>query len=190
MKKLIVFLSIVVLFTNCKNNSHRYTQNSKEIETVKTTINYYDYHQWDSLAFSYADTAKIYYNSRKHILAPSDLKTYFTRNSESFSTRAFEDESREYEMIEDNNGKRWVNFWGLWKGHLKANNKEIIIPVHITYQFEKGKIVTEFGYWNTGELEEELKIIASQKKVVEDTKEDVNKVIEEIEKIEDIEETD
>ena len=51
-----------------------------------------------------------------------DLKSYFTRNSESFSTRAFEDETREYEMIEDNNGKIWVNFWGLWKGNLKRNS--------------------------------------------------------------------
>ena len=67
MKKLILFLSMVVLLANC-DKKHRYTQDSKEIEVVKATINYYDFHQWDSLKFSYADTAKIYYNSRKTIM--------------------------------------------------------------------------------------------------------------------------
>lgn len=189
MKKLILFLSMVVLFANC-NNTHRYTQESKEIDVVKATINYYDFNQWDSLKYSYADTAKIYYNSRKDIMSPKDLETYFTRNSESFSTRAFEDESREYEMIEDNNGKIWVNFWGLWKGNLKANNKQIVIPVHITYEFKNNKIVTEYGYWNTSELYEELKNIEALKTQTpeKDAKENINEVIKEIEDIEEIEE--
>jgi len=189
MKKIIVVLSVVIFIMSCKNNSHRYTQDSKEIDIVKATINYYDFNQWDSLAYSYADTAKIYYNSRKTILAPSDLKTYFTRNSESFSTRAFEDETREYEMIEDNDGKIWVNFWGIWEGNLKANNKKIVIPVHITYQFDNGKIINEYGYWNNDELNQELRAIANEKSSIKDTKEDIkiDDVIEEIEDIEEIE---
>ena len=57
-----------------------------------------------------------------------------------------------------------VNFWGLWKGNLAANNKEIVIPVHITSQFNKdGKIVEEYGYWNRGELVLELQSIINEK---------------------------
>ena len=189
MKKLLLFISVVVFISSCTNNKHRYTQDSKEIDIVKATINYYDLQRWDSLPFSYADTAKIYYNSRKNILSPIDLKSYFTRNSESFSTRAFEDESREYEMIEDNNGKVWVNFWGIWEGNLKANNKKIRIPVHITYQFIDGKIVNEFGYWSTDELNQELRIIAAQKPLEKKVKEDI-KIDELIENIEEVEEID
>ncbi len=159
MKKLLILGLAIIVLASCRNNNKRYTQNSPEIETVKTVINHYDYQNWDSLVTHYADTAKIYYNSRKNILSPKGLQKYHSENDESFSTRAFEDENREYEMIEDNNGKSWVNFWGLWKGNLELNNKEIVIPVHITYQFIDGKIVNEYGYWNTSELVLELQNI-------------------------------
>jgi len=177
MKKLNVLTLVILLLVACKNDVTRYTQDSEEIEIVKATINDYDYHKWDSQRERYADTAKIYYNSRKKVLIPKDLQTYHLKNDSSFSTRAFEDEYREYEMIEDNNGKVWVNFWGLWKGHLAANNKEIVIPVHITYQFDKGKIVKEYGYWNTGELILELQKIEQKSDLKEDSLEiDINEL--------------
>lgn len=168
MRKLILLASISLFLFNCNNTTQRYTQNSPEIETVKQTIAFYDIHNWDSLAMNYADTAKVYYNTRKNVLSTKDLKAFFTRNDRYMSTRAFEDDSREYEMIEDNNGKKWVNFWGLWKGNLKENNKGIVIPVHITYQFNKGKIVEEFGYWNTAELMNDIQEIENKKLSLED----------------------
>lgn len=182
-KKLILLLSLGFIMLSCQEQTIRYTQDSEEIETVKQTIAYYDLHKWDSLEMNYADTAKIYYNTRKDIINPKGLKTFFIRNDSYMSTRAFEDESREYEMIEDNNGKKWVNFWGLWKGNLKENNKGIVIPVHITYQFSKGKIVEEFGYWNTSELVNEIQAIQNEKINIEDID-----VIEEIPEIEEVDE--
>lgn len=163
MKKLIILLLSTLILIACQTTSNRYTQDSPEIETIKANINDYDYHKWESLVTHYSDTAKIYYNSRDKVLTPKDLKSYFTRNDKSFSTRAFEDENREYEMIIDDNGKTWVNFWGLWEGNLEANNKNILIPVHITYQFVKGKIVKEYGYWNTSELILELQKIEAER---------------------------
>ena len=165
MRQLMTLVLIGFLVLACQNNKIRYTQDSEEIEIVKATINDYDYQKWEDLVGRYADTAKIFYNSRKTILIPEKLPEYHQNNDLSFSTRAFEDEYREYEMIEDNDGKRWVNFWGLWKGNLAANNKEIVIPVHITYQFMDGKIVREYGYWNTSELVLELQNI--QKEYIE-----------------------
>jgi len=138
----------------------RYTQSSPEIETIKAVLNHYDYLNWDSLVVHYADTAKIYHNSRTNILTPETLAEYYKSNDANFSTRAFEDENREYEMIVDDNGNTWVNFWGLWKGNLAANNKEIVIPVHTTTQFIDGKIVQEYGYWDSSELALELEYIA------------------------------
>lgn len=185
MKKLILLVSVSLFFFNCQDTTQRYTQDSPEIETVKQTIGYYDLHKWDSLVMNYADTAKIYYNTRKNVINPKGLKTFFTRNDSYMSTRAFEDESREYEMIEDNNGKKWVNFWGLWKGNLKDNNNGIVIPVHITYQFSKGKIVEEFGYWNTSEISNEIQAIQNKKISLDDIE-----TVEDIEIVEDIEDID
>ncbi|AUC80690.1 hypothetical protein [Lacinutrix sp. Bg11-31] len=168
MKKLILLVSVSLLLFNCKNTTQRYTQDSPEIEIVKQTIAFYDVHNWDSLAMNYADTAKVYYNTRKNVLSAKDLEAFFTKNDSYMSTRAYEDDSREYEMIEDNNGKKWVNFWGLWKGNLKDNNKGIVIPVHITYQFNKGKIVEEFGYWNNAELMNDIQEIENKKMSLEE----------------------
>ena len=182
-KNFILLLCLGFIMFSCQEQTNRYTQNSKEIETVKQTISHYDLNKWDSLVLNYADTAKIYYNTRKDVLNPKELKTFFTRNDSYISTRAFEDESREYEMIEDNNGKIWVNFWGLWKGNLKDNNKGIVIPVHITYQFYKGKIVEEFGYWNSAELANEIQAIKNKKIELDEID-----AIEEIQEIPDIDE--
>ncbi|OUR92239.1 hypothetical protein A9Q87_07095 [Flavobacteriales bacterium 34_180_T64] len=176
MKQLILLVLTATLLFACQNNKIRYTQDSEEIEIVKATINDYDYQEWNKLVERYNDTAQIFYNSRKNILLPPDLPEYHQNNDLSFSTRAFEDEYREYEMIEDNNGKRWVNFWGLWKGNLAANNKEIVIPVHITYQFEDGKIVREYGYWNTSELTLELQKIRDDFIELEEATQDVAEI--------------
>ena len=176
MKNLILIVLIFIFLTACQKNKIRYTQESSEIELVKATINDYDFQNWESLVSRYEDSAQVFYNSRKNILLPSDLPEYHQNNDLSFSTRAFEDEYREYEMIEDNNGNIWVNFWGLWKGNLAANNKEIVIPVHITYQFENDKIVKEYGYWNTSELTLELQKIQNDFIELEEATQEIDEI--------------
>jgi hypothetical protein len=188
MKNLLLISCLLILLSSCEKKP-RYTQDSEEIEIVKKAINDYDYQEWDKLISHYADTAHIYYNTRINVISPNALPEFHKKNDANFSTRAFEDENREYEMVEDNNGKTWVNFWGLWKGNLVANNKQIVIPVHITYQFIDNKIVTEYGYWNSAELQLELQKIEAEKEasiLVEDTDE-IDEAIE-IEEIEEIEE--
>ncbi|HLV38948.1 nuclear transport factor 2 family protein [Xanthomarina sp.] len=182
MKNLTLIGCLFLIFTSC-GNEHRYTQNSEEIEIVKAVISDYNYQEWENLMSHYHDTAHIYYNSRTTILSPTDLEGFHKNHDAGFSTRAFEDESREYEMIEDNNGKSWVNFWGLLKGNLEGNNKQVIIPVHITFQFIDKKIVTEFGYWDTSEVLSEIKKINSEEIVSDIVKkpmkiEDVPEVVE------------
>jgi hypothetical protein len=55
-------------------------------------------------------------------------------------------------MVVTDKGKTYVNFWGLWKGTLAANNKTYTIPTHLTAQFVDGKIVKEFGYWDLSKI--------------------------------------
>ena len=76
MKSVILLGLLSLLFVSCQNDS-RYTQNSPEIEVVKQTLQDYDYQNWDEIASHYADTAKIYHNSRVNILTPEDLPEYF-----------------------------------------------------------------------------------------------------------------
>ena len=64
--KKLLFLSLtILLFTACSNN--RYTQNSKEIDIIKAVLNDYDYQNWDTLVMRYADSAKIFHNTRTTI---------------------------------------------------------------------------------------------------------------------------
>jgi hypothetical protein len=63
------------------------------------------------------------------------------------------------EQTLDDDGETWVNFWGLWKGTLKANGKEISIPVHLTAQFVDGKIVQEYGFWDMSVFMAEMQAI-------------------------------
>jgi len=164
MKTILGIGMLILTLVSC-NNSNRYSQKSPEIDIVKAAINNYDFQKWDSLVMKYHDTAKIYYNTRDSYFTAKSLPTYHKKNDSSFLTRAFEDDRREYEMITDDEGKKWVNFWGIWEGNLNHNNKKIEIPVHITYQFINDKIVREYGYWDSSKLVLALQEIRARKVV-------------------------
>ena len=164
MKNLFLLGLLTLLFVSCQEKKTRYTQQSAEIDIVKATINYYDYQKWDSLVMNYADTAKVYYNTRDLYFTAKNLPDYHIKNDSTFLTRAFEDDRREYEMITDDNGNKWVNFWGIWEGNLLENNQKIQIPIHITYQFIDDKIALEYGYWDSSELTLALQEIEKSKK--------------------------
>jgi len=55
-------------------------------------------------------------------------------------------------MVITDDDQTWVNYWGLWKGTLKATGEEFEIPLHITQRFIDQKIVSEHGYWNNSDI--------------------------------------
>ena len=71
-------------------------------------------------------------------------------------------------MVLTDDGETWVNCWLEWNGTLAANNKEIDIPIHLTYQFVDGKIVREYGYWDASEIVMELQKIEAEAKMAEE----------------------
>lgn len=150
MKKLLFGMVLLVLLSACEN-SQRYTQNSPEIETVKSIIKDYDTKNYTSLITHFADTAQIFFNSPQSILAPN-LGKYHEMDDDNFSSRGFLAENQDYEMVKTDDGKTWVNFWGTWQGTLAANNKIITLPIHITVQFENGIAVREYGYWDNAPI--------------------------------------
>jgi len=150
MKNLFFAGFLLVLFTNCEQKQ-RYTQQSPEIETVKSIIKDYDSKNYENLTSHFADTAKVYINNTKPFNA-SELPEYHGQTDNTYSSRGFLTDDLEFEMAVTDEGKTWVNFWGTWKGTLASSGKEYVIPIHLTYQFIDGKVVKQYGYWDGTEI--------------------------------------
>jgi hypothetical protein len=116
-------------------------------------IDAYDKQDWVAMASHYADTAKIMNNvEEKDAQTLAELVQMDKADASLFSSWEYVDGESEYEMVVTDKGKTYVNFWGLWKGTLAANNKTYTIPTHLTAQFVDGKIVKEFGYWDLSKI--------------------------------------
>lgn len=163
MKKILLLGLCVTLFVACEQQQTRYTQNSAEIDIFKSVIKDYNDKNYESLVSHYADTAKTSFN--KDRMLSKDIPKYHKANDANYSSRGFINDNQEYEMVLDDDGKTWVNFWATWKCTLAANNEEITMPVHLTARFIDGKIVEDYGYWNPSEIIAKLQEIEAQKEV-------------------------
>lgn len=155
MKKLITLILIAFLAIGCNQTAKeedkevRYTQDSKEINTLKAAISDYEKADWEAMKKHYADTAQIFHNSNqgKNI---GDIVKQHQESLGNLESYGFIADENEYEMVLTDDGNTWVNFWGDWKASLPGNSKDVVIPVHLTAQFKNGKIVREHGYWDNG----------------------------------------
>lgn len=167
MKKILFLSALAVLaFSACQQGPVRYTQDSPEIDIVKQLISNYNNKTFDTSM--YADTSKTFYNVSKNPMSASEAMDYHKQTDANYSSRSFQNENSEYEMVVTDDGETWVNCWLDWKGTLAANNKEIDIPVHLTYRFVDGKIVKEYGYWDPSEVMMELQKIEMEAKKAEE----------------------
>lgn len=142
------FLGLLLVTLSC-NTTTRYTQQSAEIETVKSAITNYVNGDWDNYASNYAENAAIFFNATEENPATvAETIASQKLSIEPLSAYSFARDNDEYEMVVTDEGETWVNFWGTWKGTLAATGDEYVIPVHLTYQFVDGKIVKAHGYWN------------------------------------------
>ena len=149
MKNLILLGLTVILFTAC-NQEVRYTQQSPEIDIYKKAMDDYKNMNWESMPKHYADTAKIASNViEEKALTVSQAIEKYKQDAAGFDWVV---EKEEYEMVVTDKGETWVNFWGIWKGTMKSNNKVYVIPFHNTARFIDGKIVEEYGYWDNSEI--------------------------------------
>jgi hypothetical protein len=146
-------LAIVLSLTACQKTEKRYTQQSVEIDTYKKVIDAYEKQDWEALMSHYADTAKIMNNViEKEGKTIAEEVAIGKEDAALFSSWDYVDGESEYEMVVTDKGQTWVNFWGIWKGTLAANNKTYTLPTHITAQFVDGKVVKEFGYWDVSKI--------------------------------------
>jgi len=170
MKKTIVLgmLLSVLLYVSCVDKRPvRYATTGSEIDLVKSLVADYEKGDWEGWLGHYADTAKLHHNTTKDIsLSAKEINKTLKAILSNTSSYAF-DKDPFYEKVIDDEGETWVNFWGDWKGTIAANNKELIIPVHLTAQIVNGKIVEEHGYYNLSEYMATMQEIEAARKVEE-----------------------
>ena len=158
-KKLLILAGLLIVLSSCQNKSNeRFTTSSKEIDLLKKGLENYEDGDWEAWIEQYTDSSKIYQNTWTTWKTPNETKINHQQVIAQLSSYSFDKKDLFFEQIIDDRGRTWVNFWGLWKGTLKVNNKIIEIPVHLTILFDKGKVVNEYGYWNSARLNEELKL--------------------------------
>jgi hypothetical protein len=145
MKKLLLLGFAILLFTACES---RYTQTSPEIDVIKAAIKDYEAGNWEGFRSVYADTAKSFHNSKDVSTAPDKTVELMKTNLASLSSYKLSADDGDLEMVVDDKGRTWVNFWGTWEGTLSDNKTKIITPVHVTFQMVNKKVVREYGYWD------------------------------------------
>jgi hypothetical protein len=161
MKKLILLVLAVIAITACKQEQ-RYFSESPEITDLKASINDYNTGNWEAWRAHYADTAKLYINSLKSSTA-ADLESAQKQLLSNFSSYGFVDKGSFAEMVIDKDNETWVNYWATWHGTLKANGKELDVPVHITSQYVNGKVVKLYDYWDSAPITAALAEIEAAK---------------------------
>ncbi|MCM4169140.1 hypothetical protein KCTC52924_00093 [Arenibacter antarcticus] len=168
MKKFIFISLALILSSSCEKQEKRYSQQSSEIETVKSLVTNYNNKTYDTSI--YADTSKTRYNSVEKSLSASETMAYHQANDANYVSRGFLDKDQEFEMVVTDDGETWVNCWLDWKGILKEDNQEVTIPIHLTYQFKDGKIVREVGIWDGSPVLLALQEIEANKEMSADEK--------------------
>ena len=152
MRKLALLAVIGLLFVACKQGEPRYTQSSAEIDTFKELIAAYEAGDWANYTAKFADTAKVFHNTDDKSMTPAETVEAHKTNTSALSSYGFVPDKGDAEMVTTDKGETWVNYWGLWKGTIESNGKEMMIPVHVTAQFVDGKIVREYGYWDNAPM--------------------------------------
>lgn len=159
MKKLALLLVSFLMFIGCQKQQ-QYTTSSPEIDIAKEHIQSYEDGDWETWKKQYTANSKIYHNNWDVARTSSEALNGHKLIISRLSSYEYLDEPIFFEMIIDDDGKKWVNFWAVWQGTLKANNTTLKIPVHLSINYKDGKVVEEYGFWDTSKLIEAIDEIA------------------------------
>lgn len=162
MKKLLLLLSAAVFLIACESEQNQYTESSPEIDSAKELLKAYEAGNFEEYRNLYADTAKIYHNST----TPTSLDEMISSSGEGVKMYSSYGFGTEYDldMVTTDKGNKWVGFWGVWNAKLAGSGEEFNIPAHFSMRFVDGKIVEEWGYWDSHKVAEAIedKMEASQ----------------------------
>jgi len=158
MKKLILLGLALILVTACQKQEQRYFSESSEINTLKAGISAYESGDWDVWKGHFADTAKIYVNSKNSVNVDTRLNE-LKEAAAAFSSYGFEKKDEYMEMVLDKEKETWVYYWAQWTGEIATNKKKISVPVHLAVQFTDGKITKEHIYFDGTEMNREMALL-------------------------------
>lgn len=153
---MILLAMATLYFTSCQESKPRYFTSSKEIDVIKAIVNDYEKGNWDSWMSHYADSAKIYHNSIEGVSREVNLRGL--KNTVDFiDSYNYTNQEMFYEMVIDDENETWVYFWGTWVGRLSETGVTLEVPVHIASRMVDAKVVEEYGYYDTHEIQEAVK---------------------------------
>lgn len=155
MKKLFVLGIAFIFLAACNEQKQRYFAESAETKTLESGIAAYESGDWDKWRSHFADTAKIYVNSRDAMTVEARMKN-LDETTKAWSSYGFDKETDYIEMVLDKEDETWVYYWGLHSGTL-VNGKELSMPVHLAVQFNNGKITEEHIYFDATEMNEAMR---------------------------------
>ncbi len=163
MRKLILLGLTIALFTACQEKQEqRYFAESAEIEVLKAGIEAYEKADWDTWRGHFADTAKIYVNSKEPISLDARVVA-LKEMSGAFSTYGFDKKDAYFEMVLDKEKETWVYYWAQHNATVAGNKIELSNPVHLAVQFADGKIVAEHIYFDGTEMNKAFEELATAK---------------------------
>lgn len=159
MKKLVLIGLAVILFIACQQQEKkRYFSESPEIDVLKAGIDAYESGDWVKWKSHFADNGEIYVNSKDSITVDERL-AQLKGATESLSSYGFDRDNEWIEMVIDSEEETWVYYWAQWNGEFSNSKKKISVPVHLSVQFEDGKIAEEHIYFDGTEMNREIALL-------------------------------
>lgn len=156
MKKLFFILGACYFLVACNTREERYTTTAPEIQIVKDGIAAYLNADWENWVTQYTDSSRIFHNDWDNYRDPTQVVEGHKAMLAYFESYSFEEGRTFYELVIDDDGNKWVYFWGIWKGTLKETGRELSIPLHLSKQFVDGKNILEYGFWNLADMLEAI----------------------------------
>lgn len=165
MKNLFILVLVALAIFSCQEHQQKYFAESDETKSLEAGIAAYESGDWQTWRSHFADTAKIYVNSKEPITLDARAEELKAMTG-AFSSYGFDKEKDHMEMVIDKNDETWVYYWATHNGSM-ANGTKLSIPVHLAVQFKDGKITEEHIYFDGTEMNAALS--AMQAEATEET---------------------
>lgn len=147
---LFVALGILILPCHLQSQTQKqYFENCPEIDLGKKLVKAYLDQDWETYRSCYSDTARIWQNAWYSSDPGNSIDQEMSATKEFVSNLAnYTYEETIWEMIINNNGDKWVHFWGKWVGKLSPDSEVLVVPVHLAFGVVADKVVYEAGFWD------------------------------------------
>ena len=141
MKHIVALIILGVALSACQQRKQQFFTTAPEIDLIKKLDKSFAAADWATYRGSYADTAKIWFNTwgAKDAISVDTLLVRL-QSARANYTEAQLGQPAIYEMNETDDGKRWVHRFGRWDAEHK-NGKDVSWPSTAAFLVSDGKII-------------------------------------------------